>query len=71
MRIVRFSAGEDPAYGVLEEDGNVIAEIVGDPIYQGVQFTGRRVASDAVRLLAPVIPRSKVIGIGLIPGTGK
>ena len=64
MRIVRFSAGEDPAYGVLEEDGNVIAEIVGDPIYQGVQFTGRRVASDAVRLLAPVIPRSKVIGIG-------
>ena len=41
MRIVRFSAGEDPAYGVLEEDGGVIAEIVGDPLYQGVTFTGQ------------------------------
>ncbi|GAA1764879.1 fumarylacetoacetate hydrolase family protein [Nostocoides vanveenii] len=64
MRIVRFTTGEDPAYGVLEEDGGVIAEIVGDPLYQGVTFTGRRVPADAVRLLAPVIPRSKVIGIG-------
>lgn len=64
MRIVRFTAGEDPAYGVLEDDGQVIAEIVGDPLYQGISFTGRRVPLDAVRLLAPVIPRSKVIGIG-------
>lgn len=64
MRIVRFTAGEDPAYGVLEDDGQVIAEIVGDPLYQGISFTGRRVPLDSVRLLAPVIPRSKVIGIG-------
>ncbi|MCA0178101.1 MAG: fumarylacetoacetate hydrolase family protein [Actinobacteria bacterium] len=64
MRIVRFSAGEDPAYGVLEDNGRVVAEIVGDPIYHGVQFTGRRLPIEDVRLLAPVIPRSKVIGIG-------
>ena len=64
MRIVRFTAGEDPAYGVLEEAGLVIAEIVGDPLYRGVQFTGRRVPADSVRLLAPVIPRSKILGIG-------
>lgn len=64
MRIVRFTAGGDPAYGVLEDNGQVIAEIVGDPLYQGISFTGRRVPLDAVRLLAPVIPRSKVIGIG-------
>ncbi len=64
MRIVRFTAGEDPAYGVLEDNGQVIAEIVGDPLYQGISFTGRRVPLDSVRLLAPVIPRSKVIGIG-------
>ncbi len=64
MRIVRFTDGEDPAYGVLEEDGQVVAEIVGDPLYQGVQFTGNRVALNQVRLLAPVIPRSKIIGIG-------
>ncbi len=33
MRIVRFSTGENPAYGVLEDSGRVIAEIVGDPLY--------------------------------------
>ena len=56
MPIVRFSAGEDPAYGVLEDNGRVVAEIVGDPIYQGVQFTGRRLPIDDVRLLAPFDP---------------
>lgn len=64
MRIVRFSAGEDPAYGVLEADGSTVAQIMGDPIYAGVQFTGERFAIDEVRLLAPVIPRSKILGIG-------
>ncbi|MBK6887137.1 MAG: fumarylacetoacetate hydrolase family protein [Tetrasphaera sp.] len=64
MKIVRFTTGEDPAYGVMEEDDSVVAEIVGDPLYRGVQFTGRRVPTDAVRLLAPVIPRSKILGIG-------
>jgi 2-keto-4-pentenoate hydratase/2-oxohepta-3-ene-1,7-dioic acid hydratase in catechol pathway len=64
MKIVRFTTGEDPAYGVMEEDDAVVAEIVGDPLYRGVQFTGRRVPTDAVRLLAPVIPRSKILGIG-------
>ncbi len=64
MRIVRFTEGEDPAYGVVEDAGDVIAEIIGDPLYQGIGFTGRRVAMDQVRLLAPVIPRSKVIGVG-------
>ena len=46
------------------EAGPVIAEIVGDPLHRGVQFTGRRVPADSVRLLAPVIPRSKILGIG-------
>lgn len=64
MRIVRYTTGENPAYGVLEDSGRIIAEIAGDPIYQGVQFTGERVPLEQARLLAPVIPRSKVIGIG-------
>lgn len=64
MQIVRFTAGEDPAYGVLERGGETVAQIVGDPLYAGIQFTGNRLPLDSVRLLAPVIPRSKVIGIG-------
>ncbi len=66
MRIARYTAGEDPTFGVVEDDGGrlMLAEVQGDPLYQPVVFTGVRTPLDDVRLLAPVIPRSKVIGIG-------
>ena len=66
MRIARYTTGEDPTYGVIEgEPGQeVVLEIQGDPMYQAVVFTGNRVPLEDVRLLAPIIPRSKVIGIG-------
>ena len=70
MRIARFAAGGDPQYGVVElaEDNgrhpDTIAVVTGDPIAMQVQLTGERIELDAVRLLAPVIPRSKVLGIG-------
>ncbi|HEY6795169.1 MAG TPA: fumarylacetoacetate hydrolase family protein [Kineosporiaceae bacterium] len=67
MRIARFTTGEDPRFGVVEgEPGGAeqLALIVGDPLYTPIQFTGERVALESVRLLAPVIPRSKVVGVG-------
>jgi 2-keto-4-pentenoate hydratase/2-oxohepta-3-ene-1,7-dioic acid hydratase in catechol pathway len=66
VRIARFSAGEDPRFGVVEGEPGAeeIAVITGDPLYMAVQFTGERVPVDEVRLLAPVIPRSKVLGVG-------
>jgi 2-keto-4-pentenoate hydratase/2-oxohepta-3-ene-1,7-dioic acid hydratase in catechol pathway len=66
VRIARYTTGEDPAYGIVEgEPGKeFIAQIQGDPLYQPVVFTGETVALADARLLAPVIPRSKVIGIG-------
>ncbi|MGH8870328.1 MAG: fumarylacetoacetate hydrolase family protein [Actinomycetes bacterium] len=66
MRIARFSTGDDPRYGVVEQDGDdeVVAVVEGDPLYRPVTFTGERVRLADVRLLAPVIPRSKVVGIG-------
>ena len=69
MRIVRFSPGPDsglgtdPLFGVLEDDG-LVHVITGDPIYSGIQKTAATVALTQVRLLAPVIPRSKVVCIG-------
>ncbi len=37
----------------------------GDPLYTPVELTGEVVAlDDGVRLLAPVIPRSKIVGVG-------
>ena len=69
MRVVRFTPqpdaglGTDPLFGILEED-NQISIISGDPIYHGIQKTAARVELTKVRLLAPVIPRSKIVCVG-------
>lgn len=69
MHIVRFSPGpnaglgSDPLFGVLEDD-ELIHVITGDPIYSGIQKTAAVIELSKVRLLAPVIPRSKVVCIG-------
>ncbi|GAA3336401.1 fumarylacetoacetate hydrolase family protein [Curtobacterium albidum] len=64
MKIARFSStGEDPRYGILDERDLVV--LAGDPMYQGFETTGERVPLADAKLLAPVIPRSKVIGVGL------
>ena len=66
MRIARFTTGDDPEYGVVGgQDGDeIIASLVGDPLYSGIELTGEQHSLADVRLLAPVIPRSKVVGIG-------
>ncbi|WP_375431923.1 fumarylacetoacetate hydrolase family protein [uncultured Friedmanniella sp.] len=70
MRIARFAAGGDPQFGIVElaEDGGrhpgTVSVLTGDPIAMPVQLTGERQELAAVRLLAPVIPRSKVVGVG-------
>lgn len=67
MRIARFTTGDDPRYAIVEgEPGSEqLVVISGDPIYTPVQPTGERIPlGDGVRLLAPVIPRSKIIGVG-------
>jgi len=69
MRIVRFSPpasaglGRDPHFGVLNDQGEILV-IKGDPIYSGIVPTETKVALEDVRLLAPVIPRSKVVCVG-------
>ena len=64
MRIARFTTGEDPVYGLVDAAGEKIAEITGDPLYTKIELTGATHVVEDVRLLAPVIPRSKIIGIG-------
>lgn len=67
MRIARFTTGDDPRYGFVQTEGDktFLAVLSGDPLYQPAMPTGERVElGDGVRLLAPVIPRSKVIGVG-------
>lgn len=66
MRIARFTTGDEPRYGIVQGEGDEqwIAEVAGDPLYTPVSGTGQRVEMADARLLAPVIPRSKIIGIG-------
>jgi 2-keto-4-pentenoate hydratase/2-oxohepta-3-ene-1,7-dioic acid hydratase in catechol pathway len=66
VRIARYTTGGDPAFAVVEgEPGHeVLIAVHGDPLYQDVIFTGERIELDDARLLAPVIPRSKIVAIG-------
>ena len=68
MKIARFtSGGSDPQFGIVDDEDLVV--LAGDPMFQGFETTGERVPLAEARLLAPVIPRSKVVGIGLnLPG---
>lgn len=64
MKIARFTLeDEEPVYGILDGDDYVV--LSGDPLYHGITPTPRRVPADAVTLLAPVIPRSKVVCVGM------
>lgn len=71
MRIARFvPTGGDPAFGIVElaadqgDHPDTVAVITGDPVAAPVQYTGARHDLADVRLLSPVIPRSKVVGVG-------
>ncbi len=73
VRIARFTTGDDPQYGVVtgeldeygqpDEDSMVVA-LAGDPLYVGIKLLDQEHKLADVRLLAPVLPRSKVVGIG-------
>jgi 2-keto-4-pentenoate hydratase/2-oxohepta-3-ene-1,7-dioic acid hydratase in catechol pathway len=73
VRICRFTTGDDPLYGVLTgevddfgqpAEDSIIVTLAGDPLYVGVKLLSEEHRLEDVRLLAPVLPRSKVIGIG-------
>lgn len=67
MRIARFSTGEDPRYAMVDGDPGAeeLVVLTGDPMYTPGTITGERIPlTDDVRLLAPVIPRSKIVCLG-------
>jgi 2-keto-4-pentenoate hydratase/2-oxohepta-3-ene-1,7-dioic acid hydratase in catechol pathway len=69
MRIVRFTAsaefgvGSEPLFGVLNDTDSILV-LRGDPIYAGIVPQDKSLKLSDVKLLAPVIPRSKVVCIG-------
>lgn len=63
MKVARFSTGGDPRYGIV--DGEEIVVLNGDPMFAGFDTTDERVPLSEAKLLAPVIPRSKVVCVGM------
>jgi 2-keto-4-pentenoate hydratase/2-oxohepta-3-ene-1,7-dioic acid hydratase in catechol pathway len=69
MRIVRFTPSEksgigtDPHYGVLNDKDELLV-LKGDPLYTGIIPTETKINLADVKVLAPVLPRSKVVAIG-------
>jgi len=64
VKIARFSHAGTLSFGILDEDEREWVVLAGDPMYAGYDTTGERVKLADATLLAPVLPRSKVIGIG-------
>lgn len=62
MKIARAVLDAEPFYALVEEDE--VAVLAGDPFFHGVRTTGERHALEDVRLVAPIIPRSKVVAFG-------
>lgn len=65
MRIARFTVDDTLHFGLVEgEPGEeTITVLSGDPFYTGINPIDKRYPIADVRLLAPIIPRSKVIGV--------
>lgn len=62
MKIARFSHNDAIRYGIVDEQELVV--LAGDPMFAGYETTGERVPLADAALLAPVIPRSKVVCVG-------
>ncbi|WP_139416818.1 fumarylacetoacetate hydrolase family protein [Agromyces laixinhei] len=64
MKIARFSHDDTIAFGIVDEEEHELVVLKADPMFAGYEPTGERVKFTDAKLLAPVIPRSKVVAVG-------
>ncbi|GGI47369.1 2-keto-4-pentenoate hydratase/2-oxohepta-3-ene-1,7-dioic acid hydratase in catechol pathway [Agromyces flavus] len=64
MKVARFAHGESISFGIVDEEEHELVVLKSDPLFAGYDPTGERVPLGEARLLAPVIPRSKVVAVG-------
>src|SRR5688500_4128930 len=64
MKIARFSHDDSIAFCIVDEEDDELVVLQADPMFAGYEPTGERVPLADVKLLAPVIPRSKIIAVG-------
>ena len=64
VKIARFEHHDQLHYGILDEETDELVKLFGDPILGVIEPLDERVPLAEARLLAPVIPRSKVVAFG-------
>jgi 2-keto-4-pentenoate hydratase/2-oxohepta-3-ene-1,7-dioic acid hydratase in catechol pathway len=66
MRIARFTVDSEIHFGAVQGAAGeeTVTVLAGDPFYTGINPTQQRHDIADVRLLAPVIPRSKIVCVG-------
>lgn len=64
MKVARFTHGESISFGIVDEEEHELVVLKADPMFAGYDPTGERVPLAEAKLLAPVIPRSKVVAVG-------
>ena len=64
MKIARFSHENAIAFGIVDEEEDELVVLKADPMFAGYEPTGERVPLAEAKLLAPVIPRSKIVAVG-------
>lgn len=66
MKIVRFVLDENPTYGIVsgQKGKEQVTAVSGDPFFQKIQPTQSVFPLSELRLLSPIIPRSKIVGVG-------
>lgn len=64
MRIARFSVNDSIHFGIIHDDNRHVMALKGDPMYTVPEASGEVFEMEDVRLLSPVIPRSKVLCVG-------
>ena len=62
MKIARFRHDDAIMNGIIDDRELVV--LAGDPMFSGYETTGARIPLTDATLLAPVIPRSKVVCVG-------
>ncbi|MCI7550819.1 MAG: fumarylacetoacetate hydrolase family protein [Actinomycetaceae bacterium] len=70
MKIARLSLPQGPRFATFDEETGTYHVLAGDPMYSGFEYSGQVLHPRDVKLVAPMIPRSKVVGFGGIIDEG-
>lgn len=62
MKLARIGLDQGPRYAALDEENDQFIVLSDDPMFGKIEPSGQRIARDDVRVIAPMLPRSKVVG---------